>query len=129
MHRLMLSLATAGVAFAVAAACTPGHTGRAQIDVADANDVIGLLRAQLFACCNPSRRGGSRQLPLAIVRIALNQDGSLCEPVLLSSPSQALAESALHAIRRCQPFKLPVAKYDMWQVVEIAFDARAQNVQ
>jgi colicin import membrane protein len=59
--------------------------------------------------------------------MTLNQDGSLAgEPVLVnsgSSPSQAAASSTLLAIRRCQPFKLPPAKYDLWKEVKIMFDA------
>jgi len=129
----MLSLAAAGVAFAAAAACTPGRNGLAQIDVADASDIIRSLRAQLFACWNPPAGAVGVNSPVAIVRIRLNQDGSLSgKPVLVnsgSSPSQALAESALRAIRLCQPFKLPVAKYDVWRDVEIAFDARARNLR
>jgi hypothetical protein len=62
-----------------------------------------------------------------MIRITLNQDGSLAgEPVLVNSgsgPSQAAAGSALLAIRRCQPFKLPPAKYNLWKDVEIRFDA------
>jgi len=62
-----------------------------------------------------------------IVRITLNQDGSLSgEPVLVnfgSGPSQAAAASALLAVGRCQPFKLPLAKYDLWKEMEIMFDA------
>ena len=28
------------------------------------------------------------------------------------------------AIRRCQPYKLPIAKYDVWKDVEVTFDPR-----
>jgi hypothetical protein len=41
------------------------------------------------------------------VRLELNQDGTLArEPVVLA----------------CVPVRLPVARYDMWKVVEVRFD-------
>lgn len=63
------------------------------------------------------------------VHILLKQDGSLqADPVLLNrgdSPFfQVAAESALRAVRRCQPYKLPLAKYEAWKDVEINFDPR-----
>jgi hypothetical protein len=63
----------------------------------------------------------------AIVRVKLNQDGTLAtEPTLLNSSNseqfQAAAENALAAIRQCQPFKLPMAQYDRWKNVQLVFD-------
>jgi colicin import membrane protein len=34
------------------------------------------------------------------------------------------AESALRAVRRCQPYTMPAAKYDIWRDVEVTFDPR-----
>jgi colicin import membrane protein len=34
------------------------------------------------------------------------------------------AESARRAILRCQPYRLPIAKYDVWKDVEVNFDPR-----
>jgi colicin import membrane protein len=63
---------------------------------------------------------------IVTVRITLNQDGSLFgDPVVVNhggSPSQTAAASALRAIRLCQPFRLPVTKYHLWQVIEITLD-------
>jgi colicin import membrane protein len=65
------------------------------------------------------------------VRLELNQDGTLArEPVVLPAPSgdfgnaqsQLLAKSALAAVQACVPVRLPVARYDMWKVVEVRFD-------
>ena len=58
----------------------------------------------------------------------LNQDGSLSgEPSVVNSGDgffQVAAESAMRAIRRCQPYKMPIAKYDVWKDVEVTFDPR-----
>lgn len=34
------------------------------------------------------------------------------------------AESAMRAIRRCQPYHLPLSKYEVWRDVEVTFDPR-----
>jgi hypothetical protein len=103
-----------------------GRGGLVNTDVGDADDVVRLLRTQILACWTPPAEAASVNRPV-VVRITLNLDGSLVgEPVLVdsgSSPSQAAAASALLAIQRCQPFKLPVGKYNIWKDVEIMFDA------
>jgi hypothetical protein len=35
---------------------------------------------------------------------------------------RAAAESVLRAIRRCQPFNMPVEKYASWRNIELTFD-------
>jgi hypothetical protein len=37
---------------------------------------------------------------------------------------RAAAESVLRAIRRCQPFNMPVEKYKSWRDIELTFDPR-----
>jgi colicin import membrane protein len=136
MHRMTVRLAAAGIALAaVTAFAEEGRlmaAGLAKIAVADVGDLVAALRAQIFACWAPPVKPVRVNSPTVTVRITLNQDGSLSgEPVLVNSgnsPSQALAKSALLAVRRCQPFKLPAAKYELWQNVEITFDTRASPI-
>lgn len=119
MHRMALGLAAAGIAFVALAACA-NDVRDAKTEITDPSGLVAAVRSQIFACWKPVN--GS----IVTVRITLNQDGSLSgEPIVVNhggSPSQAAAAaSALRAIRLCQPFKLPVAKYHLWQAIEIRF--------
>jgi outer membrane biosynthesis protein TonB len=90
---------------------------------------IDALRAQIQACWNPPAGAAEAKELIVRVRIILNQDGSLSgEPTLVTrggnSFFQIAAESAMRAIRRCQPYRLPIAKYEAWKDVEVTFDPR-----
>ena len=73
----------------------------------------------------------ARRVVFFDVRMSLKQDGSLAaEPVLLSKHDDMAfpiaSETALRAIYTCAPFRfLPVARYERWREVTIAFDTRA----
>ena len=89
------------------------------------------LRAQIFGCWS---------IPLGLpfqgdlrVRIELKMrpDGTVLSSEILdharmNMPGQGyykvLAESALRAIRICQPFRLPLADYEKWKVLKMYFD-------
>src|SRR5262249_16633258 len=89
---------------------------------------IDALRAQIQACWNPPAGTADAKELIVRVKILLNQDGWLAaEPVLMNRGSgafQIAAESALRAVRRCAPYKLPIAKYEVWKDVEVTFDPR-----
>ena len=90
---------------------------------------IDALRAQIQACWNPPSGVMDAKELIVRVRLQLNQDGSLkTDPVLTNTGSDALfqvaAQSALRAIKRCQPYRLPIAKYDAWKDVDVTFDPR-----
>jgi colicin import membrane protein len=89
--------------------------------------LLAMLKQQLSACWNPPV-GVREARDLAVrVRFSLNRDGSLSgEPVVTNRGSnpmfQVAAETALKAVRSCQPLRLPAAKYEVWQEVEVNFD-------
>ena len=89
---------------------------------------IDALRAQIQACWNPPAGAADAKNLVVKVRLMLNQDGSLSgEPSVVNSGDgffQVAADSAMRAIRRCQPYKMPIAKYDVWKDVEVTFDPR-----
>jgi colicin import membrane protein len=90
---------------------------------------IDALRAQIQACWNPPAGATEGRELIVQVRIMLKPDGSLsAEPILLNQGSnpffRVAAESAMRAVRRCQPYHLPIAKYDVWKDVEVTFDPR-----
>jgi outer membrane biosynthesis protein TonB len=88
---------------------------------------IAMLRAQLYSCWNPPVGVVEAKDLVVTVRFSLNRDGSLAsEPMVVNRGRNALfqiaAEAATRAVRRCQPFRLPVSKYEAWQDVEVNFD-------
>jgi colicin import membrane protein len=90
---------------------------------------IDALRAQIQACWNPPVGAENAQDLVVKVRVQFRKDGTLsAEPSLLnrgSSPYfQVAAESAMRAVRRCAPYTLPAAKYELWKDVEVTFDPR-----
>jgi colicin import membrane protein len=90
---------------------------------------IDALRAQIQACWNPPPGSLDSRDLVVQVRLQLNRDGSVsAEPQVLNRGShpqfQVAAEAARRAIRRCAPYKMPIAKYDIWQDVEVTFDPR-----
>ena len=91
-------------------------------------DEIKSLRAQLARCWSPPVEATNANVIIR-VRFQLKRDGNLrTEPIVLNDGSgelfQNLAESARRAVRSCQPFRLPLAKYKEWKDVEINFDPR-----
>jgi colicin import membrane protein len=108
---------------AVLASCATTESQRGAIAPADVGQVVALLHRQLYACWTPP--AGAKVI--VTVRFALNEDGSLAGvPILVKSTagaqSRAVAESALLAVQRCAPFKLPADAYELWKEVEVVFD-------
>ncbi len=90
---------------------------------------IDALRAQIQACWNPPVGAADARDLVVLVRVQFRTDGTLAsEPQVVnrgSSPYfQVAAESATRAVRRCQPYTLPAAKYEVWRDVEVTFDPR-----
>jgi colicin import membrane protein len=90
---------------------------------------IDALRAQIQACWNPPVGAENAQELIVRLRVQFRTDGTLsAEPALVNNGSspyfRVAAESAMRAVRRCQPYTLPAAKYEIWRDVEVTFDPR-----
>ena len=90
---------------------------------------IHASRAQIQACWHPPPGALEARDLVVDVRLQLNRDGSVsAEPQVMNRGShpqfQVAAEAARRAIKRCAPYKMPIAKYDLWQDVEVRFDPR-----
>lgn len=90
---------------------------------------LDALRAQIQANWNVPAGALEAKDLVVVVRIMFRQDGTLsADPTVMNRSGhpyfQVFAESALRAIRRGQPYRLPVAKYDVWKDVEVTFDPR-----
>jgi hypothetical protein len=88
----------------------------------------GYLQEQYRQCWNKFGFDGQTYVPQ--IRVLFNADGSLgAEPVLANAPGdaseRALADSAMRAVRRCDPIRIPpqYAPYHaQWRARTLRFD-------
>jgi len=89
----------------------------------------GLLEEQYKRCWNFAGLGGQQKY-VPEIHVQYSPDGSLIgQPVLLNPPSDQnlrnLAESAIRAVRRCDPLRIPAQYqpyYDQWKGRIVRFD-------
>jgi len=90
---------------------------------------LDALRSQVAMCWSPPVGAvGAEDLNVR-VRFELSQVGEVSGgPEVLNSSGNpafnAAASSAVRAVMRCQPYSLPIEKYEAWQEVIINFDPR-----
>ena len=90
------------------------------------------LKAQIFGCWSiPLGLPYNKNL-LVRIKLKLKSDGTVLTSEILdharmNKPGQGfykvLAESALRAIRLCQPLKVPPTGYERWKDMQLNFDA------
>ena len=89
------------------------------------------LRAQIFGCWSvPLGLPYDKDL-LVRIKLNLKKDGTIMKSEILdhqrmNKPDQkfykVLAESALRAVRLCQPLKVPPTGYDKWKELQLNFN-------
>lgn len=101
---------------------------QARIEQLTINEVDA-FRSQMRRCWSPPSGAKQAENLVVRVRVSLTPQGlisagpKVVNRELLRDPYfRAAAESVLRAIRRCQPFKMPVAKYASWRNIELTFD-------
>jgi colicin import membrane protein len=100
-----------------------------QFSQSEIDRLIGMLKEKLKECWKvPSGVTDAKDLVVS-VRFSLNRDGSLAgDPIVVNHGRNALfqlaAESAVRAVRTCQPFRLPASKYELWQELQADFDPK-----
>jgi len=91
------------------------------------------LKAQIFGCWSIPLGLPYDQNLLVRIKLQLKPDGSIIRSEILdharmNKPGQGfykvLAESALRAIKLCQPLRVPSAGYERWKNLQLNFDAR-----
>ena len=92
---------------------------------------IDLVRDQIARCWNlPAGAKDAKDLVIE-VKVQMNQDGTVRSAAIqnkllmqLDGFYRSAAESALRAVlnKRCQPFKLPPAKYERWKTMTLTFN-------
>jgi len=91
------------------------------------------LKAQIFGCWSIPLGLPYDENLLVRIKLKLKPDGSVTKTEILdharmNKPGQAfykvLAESALRAVRLCQPLRVPSSGYERWKELQLNFDAR-----
>ena len=91
------------------------------------------LKAQIFGCWSIPLGLPFNEDLLVRIKLQLKPDGSIIRTEILdharmNRPGQAfykvLAESALRAIKLCQPLRVPSTGYERWKNMQLNFDAR-----
>ena len=90
------------------------------------------LKAQIFGCWSLPLGLPYHKNLLVRIKLKLKPDGTVLRSEILdharmNQPGQGfykvLAESALRAIRICQPLRVPPAGYEKWKDLQLNFDA------
>ena len=90
------------------------------------------LKAQIFGCWSLPLGLPYQQNLLVRIKLRLRPDGTVLRSEILdharmNQPGQGfykvLAESALRAIRICQPLRVPPTGYEKWKDLQLNFDA------
>ena len=91
------------------------------------------LKALIFGCWSIPLGLPYNENLLVRIKHILNQDGTVLQSEILdlarmNKPGQGfykvLAESALRAIKLCQPLRVPTTGYERWKELQLNFDAR-----
>ena len=104
--------------------------------VLDLREVVNeedALKAQIFGCWSIPLGLPYNEDLLVRIKLNLKPDGTIINSEILdharmNKPGQGfykvLAESALRAIRLCQPLRVPTTGYERWKEIQLNFDAR-----
>ena len=91
------------------------------------------LKAQIFGCWSIPLGLPFNENLLVRIKLELKPDGSVIKSEILdharmNRPGQGfykvLAESALRAVKLCQPLRVPSTGYERWKELQLNFDAR-----
>ena len=91
------------------------------------------LKAQIFGCWSIPLGLPYNENLLVRIKLELKPDGSVTKTEILdharmNKPGQGfykvLAESALRAVKLCQPLRVPSTGYERWKELQLNFDAR-----
>ena len=92
-----------------------------------------LSKAQIFGCWSIPLGLPYNENLLVRIKLQLNPDGTVSQSEILdharmNKPGQGfykvLAESALRAVKLCQPLRVPTTGYERWKELQLNFDAR-----
>ena len=128
-------VSTPSIAPTQAAAVTPQglpHHDAPRMSMSMASALDAWLTESYLNCWTPPPTMPDGDTYVAEIKVIFNPDGSLSgRPVLLNPPTdrawRAHAESAMRAVRKCDPLKVPaeyMPYFEQWKVETIHFDPR-----
>ena len=142
-HRMKLKLIKIEIeiySFKIENAETVNKTDKITQDQQKSVDISGLslseedaLKAQIFGCWSIPLGLPYNENLLVRIKLQLNPDGTVSQSEILdharmNKPGQGfykvLAESALRAVKLCQPLRVPSTGYERWKELQLNFDAR-----
>ena len=91
------------------------------------------LKAQIFGCWSIPLGLPYNENLLVRIKLQLKRDGTVVKSEIIdharmNKPGQGfykvLAESALRAVKLCQPLRVPTTGYERWKELQLNFDAR-----
>jgi hypothetical protein len=92
-----------------------------------AQNEIAAFKSHLQECWRPPADLADAQKLVVVLRVSLRPDGALNgDPIMVaasaSAKGPALMQTAIRALRRCQPYAfLPATKYKEWKVLDLSF--------
>ena len=97
------------------------------------DQLSGMIRDQLQRCWSPPVWVTNADRLRPVIRIRLNETGALVDQPIVVNPSsdipmRAMEESALRAVQKCTPLKIPQqfqSYYSDWKEISITFDVSA----
>ena len=103
----------------------------ARLDARATASLVAAIRAQIAPCWNPPIGGAGVGKMTVLLSIQLGRDGSvLGRPTVLgvtgggsnAGYAKAFADTAVRAVLRCAPLKLPADQFEAWKAFELNFD-------
>jgi len=100
-------------------------------ETALAADLNSYLASQIYRCWSPPIGVVGAGMLIVVYEVYMNKDGTVSDkPKLLSqssppgTPRDAANQAAMRAIYQCQPYKLPLNRYNEWRHFSFSFDPR-----
>lgn len=108
------------------------HHNAPRMSVSMSSALDAWLTESYLNCWTPPPTLPEGDVYVAEIKVVFNPDGSLsARPILLNPPNdpawRALAESAMRAVRKCDPLRVPpeyAPYFEQWKVETIHFDPR-----
>ena len=108
------------------------HHDAPRMSVSMSSALDAWLTESYLNCWTPPPSLPEGDVYVAEIKVVFNPDGSLsARPILLNPPNdpawRALAESAMRAVRKCDPLRVPpeyAPYFEQWKVETIHFDPR-----
>jgi SPOR domain len=113
------------------------EVGGQQLSASEMAILVQIVHTCIKSKWNTLGGGAAAEKTEIKMRLRFNPDGTLAAPPHLMNPSNtpyflAATESAVRAVKQCEPLPLPSPKYDVWKEMTLTFrpsDVPAKDAQ